>query len=220
MATILVMLIALLAAGHTEVKSECLEPQDLAVVLDGSSSLCENSSDSSCPNWDFYRKFIHNIVDTMTIGPDDIRVALVTFSDKAHVEWGFNKHKDKKSLLSAIDKVPYPGGERNTSGALRILLDVFASSYDERPNITTTAIFITDGKPTVEGRRLASAIIELEDTDIITYVVGVTKAIPRDLAKYMSSYPQKLGVNYFWVKKYTLINEVREDLQREVCSNE
>ena len=120
------------------------------------------------------------------------------------------RNLDKVSLLSAIDNIVYPGGGRNTSGALRILLtEVFASSADERPDTTTTAILITNGVPTAEKDELAAAIVDLQYSDVITFAVGVTKAVPEFIPQYISSDPHEVrcynftcrGVSAFYEKE-------------------
>ena len=70
---------------------------DLAFVVDGSGSICDADPnfnyavDTTCDNWSFIVQFIHRIVSELTIGPMDTRVALVTFSSRAALQWNLTR---------------------------------------------------------------------------------------------------------------------------------
>jgi len=72
----------------------CTEVMDLAFVVDGSGSICDSdpnfnfSRDSTCQNWNFILQFIGRVCDTLTIGPNATRVAMVMFSSSARLVWG------------------------------------------------------------------------------------------------------------------------------------
>ena len=63
---------------------DCTAKQDLTFVVDGSGSICPTQP---CANWDFTLQFIHRLVDSMTIGPNDTRVAVIIFSSASYIQW-------------------------------------------------------------------------------------------------------------------------------------
>lgn len=60
---------------------------DLTFVVDSSGSICRDKRVETCDNWDALRQFIHNIVKDMTIGPNDVRVAMIEFESSAWIKW-------------------------------------------------------------------------------------------------------------------------------------
>ena len=61
---------------------------DLAFVVDGSGSICDNddgpkyNDGRGCGNWLLVGDFVENFVNALTIGADETRVGLVTFANE------------------------------------------------------------------------------------------------------------------------------------------
>lgn len=102
----LLLLVVLLAFAHLRSieaaaaakanSKTCLARQDLAFVVDASSSICNGGNNSyvpegPCDNWSKCIKFLLDLVTTMTIGPDDIQVACIVFSTHSKVLWDFKR---------------------------------------------------------------------------------------------------------------------------------
>lgn len=47
--------------------------------------------------------FIKKVEGGLIIGPEDVQVAMVSFSDAARTEFGFGEHEDHASLQKAIN---------------------------------------------------------------------------------------------------------------------
>ena len=63
---------------------------DFAFVVDGSTTVCGGTE--SCSNWNATLQFCKSIVNSLTIGKDDTKVAFATLSDYCNVEWNLNKY--------------------------------------------------------------------------------------------------------------------------------
>lgn len=84
------------AAANNANSKTCLARQDLALVIDASSSICNGGNNSyvpegPCENWNKCIKFLVELVTTMPIGPNDIQVACIVFSTHSRVLWDFKR---------------------------------------------------------------------------------------------------------------------------------
>lgn len=59
---------------------------------------------------DATKQFIINIIRRIPIGPDDFKVACITYNFNASVVFDFSKHTNLSSLTSAIQSITKGGG--------------------------------------------------------------------------------------------------------------
>ncbi len=59
----------------------------MTFVVDSSGSICDNKPVNTCASWEAALEFIHNIVDEMIIGSNDVRVAMIVFESSAWIKW-------------------------------------------------------------------------------------------------------------------------------------
>lgn len=59
---------------------------DLAFVVDSSGSIC-NDEGGPCANWDSLLTFIKELVQSMIIGENDVRCAMIEFDSYAWIRW-------------------------------------------------------------------------------------------------------------------------------------
>jgi hypothetical protein len=105
-------------------------------------------------------------------------------------------HTNKTSLLNAIDNLPYPNGGTYIVPALNLLTStVYTIAQGDRPDISDTAIIITDGQPSESISDVTDAIRKVHDNDIRTLVVGVTTNINNETLRLLSSPPQKVIIS-------------------------
>lgn len=69
---------------------------DLALIIDGSSSICDNDTsrvdtggEVTCDNWNTVRQFLGLLVEMLDIRPNNVRVALVVFGEQGTMLWDF-----------------------------------------------------------------------------------------------------------------------------------
>jgi len=156
---------------------------DLNFVVDSSGSI----RDKDPENWNITLQFVANVVRQFTIGPNDVQVAFVLFSDVATVEWGLTQYQDLTSLLYAILNVRYIGLTTNLNDALYLTrTQVFAPGGGTRPNAVKVTIILTDGEDNVpvEGTPLTIANATLCKRDGIRLIaIGVSDEV--DLARLL-----------------------------------
>ncbi|KAM9804490.1 collagen alpha-3(VI) chain [Neosynchiropus ocellatus] len=62
------------------------------------------------------RDFILNVVTQLDVQPDQVRVALVQYSDKVKTEFSLNTHSDKPSVVAAVKRLRQIGGRSSDLG--------------------------------------------------------------------------------------------------------
>lgn len=209
--------------GAANSSSGCEYKQDLAFVIDSSSSICNGGNSSYVPPGpcDFWFKcieFVHSLVETMKIGPDDIQVACIIFSTRSTVSWTLDKHEDKESLLEAIDNLPYLKGMTDTASAYDDMIDkVFIASAGDRPNVPNTAIIITDGMPTKDEERVPEVAKLAHSKGIRCLAVGVGDEVDLEILQTLSSDPEIENISYFRLESYFHLDSVFEGLHNYTC---
>lgn len=213
----ILLLFAALAAVNVEGNPDC--KLDLLFLVDGSSTICNGKPPDNCPNWKANLRFINTIVSSLTIGPDNTKVAFVKYGNEAVVRWNLNQHTDKKSLINAIDSETLPGGELSSTDSFEVVLtDVYNNeTIGDRPGVFNVAIMITDDVNVTHAVAVATSKKLQEAAHAKMLVVCVTERCSEDCAKAVSSYPNARGVTYFMAKKYSLIETVRKSLLDHLC---
>ena len=119
---------------------------DLNFVIDSSASI--KGKDPG--NWNITLQYVANVVRQFTIGPNDVQVAVVLFSDVATVEWGLTRYSDSASLINAILNVRYINSTTNLNDALYLTrTQVYALGHGTRPNAVKVTVILTDGEDDV-----------------------------------------------------------------------
>ena len=70
--------------------------------------------------FDEVKEFLVNIVEDLEVWNDKIRIAAVSFSDEAVLEFDLNDYNTKQDIQAAIRNIQYSGGRTNIAGALEI----------------------------------------------------------------------------------------------------
>jgi hypothetical protein len=52
-------------------------------------------------------KTVANFARSFTIGPNNIRIGVTTFSNAVHPQFNLNKYNGKSALVRAINNIPY-----------------------------------------------------------------------------------------------------------------
>ncbi|KAK1888551.1 Collagen alpha-1(XII) chain, partial [Dissostichus eleginoides] len=91
----------------SDTKCKTTAKADLVLLVDGSWSIGRI-------NFKTIRNFIARMVSVFDISPDRVQIALAQYSGDPKTEWHLNAHNTKASLLVAIDKLPYKGGNTMT----------------------------------------------------------------------------------------------------------
>ena len=183
-------------------------------VVDSSGSINEGPG-----NWNITLQFVSNVVRQFTIGPNNVQVAFVLFSDVARVEWGLTRYSNLAGLLNAIRNVGYIGSATNLNDALYLTRTrVFAPGRGTRPNAVKVTIILTDGEDNIpeKGTPLTIANATLCKRDGIRLIgIGVSDEV--NLARLLQIVSSR--ADYHAVNDFNALTDVIAQLQPElICS--
>ena len=129
------------------------QPLDIVFVIDRSGSIRDTNPsgctiDTDCDNWELMRRFVNNLIDTIT-PTEDTRFGAVVFgnddADGSNVV--FTLTDDRTAAKNSISALQHRSHFTATYRGLRIMRqDVFTETGD-RPDVPNLAIVITDGQP-------------------------------------------------------------------------
>ncbi|CAM4530985.1 unnamed protein product, partial [Caretta caretta] len=111
--------------------------------------LVDESSRIGLRNFQLTRTFLLKIVNALDIGPNNIRVGLVLYSDEPRLEFTLDTFEDKSDILNYLTKLPYRGGRTYTGAAIDFLRKkVLTQEAGSRKNqgVQQLAVVITDGQ--------------------------------------------------------------------------
>ncbi|KAM5268106.1 collagen alpha-3(VI) chain isoform 3-T3 [Hipposideros larvatus] len=89
--------------------------KDVVFLLDGSEGVRSGFS--------LLKEFVQDMVESLDVGPDRVRVAVVQYSDRTRPEFYLNSYMDKQSVVNAVRGLTLLGGPTpNTGAALDFVL--------------------------------------------------------------------------------------------------
>lgn len=94
-------------------------------------------------------QFVANFSTKVSIGPDDVRMSVITFSSSACVELSFNESKDNTSVIDALMNIAYKPGATRTDRALEKVNHHFRVFVSLDTNIVIVAMKIENLQYTV-----------------------------------------------------------------------
>ena len=193
----------------------CRHQADLCFVVDSSGSL----NDADPNNWNRVKDFIKEVIGSLEIGEDEVRVSVVKFSNRGNVQFYLNDFYDLRSLDEAIDSMRYAGGHTNTSGGIyRMHKDVFTPERGDRAGIPNTAVIITDGVSTIDNKKTIPYAAAAKDDGIRIIAIGVTDKINMNELKGIATAPTEPGeTTIFTVDDFVNLSNVVDNLIKYTC---
>jgi len=121
-------------------------PDDLRVdfyfILDSSSSIKEK-------NFQYIREYVMGLIKTMPIGQDKTRVGIITYNSDVIERVRLDQFDDKKSLMEAVQNIPYEGRGTKTNAALEYAVNEgLIQDKGDRPDVPNFILVLTDGRST------------------------------------------------------------------------
>ncbi|XP_046851485.1 collagen alpha-3(VI) chain-like [Xenia sp. Carnegie-2017] len=180
-------------------------PLDLAFAIDGSDSMTST-------DFNYVRAFIKSTVDRFPISEDDVRVALLEYSDNIDMKFGFLTHTNKPGLLRAIDGVMFSRGSGVlTDHVLAEANQLFSPITGSRSRVPKVLVVITDDSST-GGRPLSVVASPLLEAGVKVYVVGIgPRVIPADWTDVVQNENGVVVVN-----TSDHINIVKDNIERNI----
>lgn len=142
---------------------------DVVYIIDTSGSLNQTDLEYSLD-------FLYDVTNFLTIGPSDIKISIVTFSNVSIVQHDFNSLSDKDAVLAALvnlKSIKTAGGTK-TYEALNDSNSLFTSaSSGRRTGVNQTVVVLTDGKSdNLLSTRAAADTLHIQGIEVFSVGVG------------------------------------------------
>jgi len=189
---------------------------DLTYIVDSSGSI----NDKDPRNWNITLEFLVNLTRLFVVGPDNVQVAFVLFSEFARIEWNLTRYQDQASLIAAIQRVPYLGQYTNLNDALYLTrTQVYAPGQGTRQGAIRATIILTDGVdniPTNGTELTIQNATAAKNAGIRLTAVGVSNQVNVErLRDQIASRPSNR--HYYHVDDFDALMEIVTLLSPTVC---
>ncbi|XP_060742438.1 collagen alpha-1(XIV) chain-like isoform X2 [Tachysurus vachellii] len=179
---------------------------DLVFLVDGSWSIGDD-------NFLKIIRFLYSTAGALDeIGPGGTQVAIAQFSDDARTEFKLNSYENKESLLDAIQRISYKGGNTKTGRAMQHVKDaVFTRAGGTRRGVPKVLVVLTDGRSQDDVNKISH---EIQMEGYIVFAIGFADADYGELVS-IASKPSERHV--FFVDDLDAFRKIEEKLITFVC---
>jgi hypothetical protein len=172
---------------------------------------------ASAQTWANVRGLATSIVSQMTIGPNNVQVGVITYGFSATSRFYLNTYTTQAQVVAAINALTLQGDWSNVAAALtEAQNNQFISARGDRSNANNVVILITPQRADQNANLVASTAAALRATGVQIYAVGTNTADAAEL-QTISSPPQTLNTNYFFVTSDTQLSSLSTTLYSLVC---
>ncbi|GLD51473.1 collagen alpha-3(VI) chain isoform X2 [Lates japonicus] len=148
--------------------------KDVVFLVDG--------SDGVGREFPIIQEFIRRVVESLNVGENKIRIAVVQYGDSAQADMYLNSHTTKEGVLNAVRGMRQRGGrQRNLGQALRFVSqDVLTAGRGSRKQegVPQFVIVISSGSSTDDINRAASS---LKQSRVLPFSIGTRDVNPTEL---------------------------------------
>ncbi|CAL1534778.1 unnamed protein product [Lymnaea stagnalis] len=178
---------------------------DILFILDSSSSI-------GYPNYKLQLRFVANLTQAFTIGPNNVQFGVVIFSEEATSVFRFDAYREADSLIQAINEVEYVSGPTFTDSALALAYQMFIpGAYGARANVPHIAIVLTDGLSANKSSTLLEAQ-KLKAAGVRVLGIGIGHFDQQELRGIASSQKE-----VFLADSYSVIHNLTDDITISLC---
>lgn len=150
--------------------------RDIVFLLDG--------SDDSRNGLPAIREFIRRMAEGLDFDGNEVRVAVVQYSDDARVYFNLKTHKSKRAIIYAVRSLRHKGGRsRNTGSALQFVEEnLFTASSGSRlsEGVPQILFLLTGGHSNDD---LTAAANKLKQIGVLSFAIGMKYANSEELQK-------------------------------------
>ena len=145
----------------------CVRAEDVLIINDMSYSQSEIQVAQQLA--------IRYLVNGMNFAPDRIRLAMITYSNNATVQFYLNRWSTKEQYLNALTYPQTTGlGRTNTQDALQQANSlVFTAANGAREGVFQRIILLTNGGSNIVQSNTIPAAIVLKNRNITINVIGI-----------------------------------------------
>ncbi|KAL8562359.1 hypothetical protein ACOMHN_066073 [Nucella lapillus] len=183
---------------------------DLAFLVDSSASLSPLDFQQALT-------FASDVIESFTVGPQELQVAFLTFSTGFKTVFDFNDYSSVAAVQAAIRGAQYRPGETDTDQALGYAASTLflpGGPAGARPASAKLAVIVTDGKATRSADALRKAQ-ELRQKGVTVFVIGVGDEVDKQELNNLATQPNCTHVQV--LKDYQDLDSLRSEIQRLSC---
>ncbi|XP_069108778.1 collagen alpha-3(VI) chain-like isoform X2 [Argopecten irradians] len=201
------VVISLSAAQETTVVPGCyIRQADIVFLLDSSNS-------EGAANFEKQKDFVSTFANSLTIGPDDIQMSVVTFESDIHNQFNLDTYENKTDLLNAIKNISFIAGNTLTEKALNFVRTVsFSNSSGDRENVDNILVVLTDGHSTDRNLTMDEAEM-LHNTSTKVITIGIGADIDAVELSAIASEPS----NAFTVPDFDALSGIEKAISAKAC---
>ncbi|KAM7122024.1 LOW QUALITY PROTEIN: collagen alpha-4(VI) chain-like [Ciconia maguari] len=177
--------------------------------------LVDESSKIGSKNFQLIRAFLLKIVNALDIGPSNVRVGLVLYSNEPRLEFTLDTFKDKLEILNYLQNLPYRGGQTYTGAAIEFLRKkVFTQEAGSRKKqgVQQIAVVITSGQSLDDYTEAAS---KLRRKGVTVYAVGIQNTTESSNLAKIATYPPRKHVTTL---KFFLQLSNSKKIKKQLCN--
>ncbi|XP_039192174.1 collagen alpha-4(VI) chain-like isoform X2 [Crotalus tigris] len=178
--------------------------------------LVDESTRIGQKNFQLIRTFLLKIINALEIASDDVRVALVLYSDKPRLEFSLNTFEDKSEVMNYLKRLPYRGGQTYTGAAIDFLKKkVFTKRAGSRKSqgVQQLAVVITDGQSLDDFTVPAS---KLRRAGVTVYAVGIQNISASSQLYKIASYPPRKHVTT--MEYFLQLSNLEYVIKKQLCN--
>ncbi|KAK5921640.1 hypothetical protein CgunFtcFv8_018989 [Champsocephalus gunnari] len=191
-----------------ETKEVCVKTDEADIFF-----LMDDSGTISWKDFEEMQNFLYKFIEQFQIGPQQVRIGLVKYSDSPTDEFDLTTYSDETSLVNAINTIRRLGGGTNTGKALSHMGPLFkraaATRGHEAPKYL---IVVTDG---LSHDKVEAPAEELREQGIIIYAIGVKDTSQTQLEEIAGD-PKRT----IFVRNFDALESINNEIIREICSEE
>lgn len=166
----------------------CPVQLDITFALDLSGSVEEV--------YDVVIQFAKRSILGLPVGPNQARVAVITFADVANITFDLNAFSSSLTIRNAL-AFSRAAGATNTPDAIQMATqDVFTSTRGDRSGVKNVLIMVTDGKSTVQPQNTIPQATNAKSQGIEIYSIGIGPDVNPAEIEGMASTPTQGHVIY------------------------
>ncbi|KAK0068930.1 collagen alpha-5(VI) chain [Biomphalaria pfeifferi] len=203
------LVLGLTLAQQVTLASEfCDQAFELGIVLDSSASISRE---------DFKKgiKFLQDFLKRFDIGIDKVRVAIVVYSNRLHLEKSFNlsAYITKDAVISAIGNITHASGPyTRTWDGISYMRSRQLGHEWVRPRVPRIGMVITDGNSQV-GRKTRSEASIARENGIIMFALGVGGMVGQTELFNIAGDNSRI----FRVERYSNLTSIINTLTNKTC---
>lgn len=175
--------------------------------------MLDSSSSEGAVNFQKQKDFVASFVNSLTIGPSNVQVGVITFSTTARINFDLNDHRTKSTVVSAINGISYVQGSTHTDLGLNLAWTKVFNQLGDRPDAQNILYVLTDGQSSNPAATAVQAG-QVRDNNIKTYAIGIGTTVRRPELNSIAM----TSAYVIQVSNFSNLQNITSKLRNDLCS--